>query len=173
MVITHFTFCGPYVECRVQKTSTTFQVKTCPNTSCEQHLNEMFGRCDKFCPTCGSAIGEVTVEQEVDAVNSWELEEKLGCAMIQPFGDHAETLSEQGLHIWIGCGMAKGAADEDPDSVDDDDDEESLREVRPDDLASELEKFSSSYKGELDQLRAAYGCDKVTVKWGVIQCNDY
>lgn len=171
MRIMHFTLCGPYVECRVEKTSTTFQRRTCPNTCCEQHLNERFGRCDKFCPTCGSAIVEISVEQEVDAVDPWELEEDLDLAMAQPFGDHAEKLSEQGLHIWVG-GIAKDCAN-DEFYAGDDEDEESLREVRPADIESDLKEFSRRYRKELKRLRAAYGDGKVTVKWGIIQCSDY
>ena len=161
MGVTRLTYCGPYVECKVQKTKASYPSRVCPNTACELHTVEPQAN-DKFCRACGSTIAEVTEEVEEDAVDSWELEEDFDGAMYQPFGGFMSKLSDQGIHIWV------GNKDETARPLAFYGGEESLTELQPKDVEAELKSFSRSYAKELSQLRAAYGSTNVAVKWGII-----
>ena len=185
MGISRFTLYGPYVECKVQKTTETFHERVCPNVSNKLHPAANLGEDGKFCSECGNAIVEISVEEEVDAVNAWELQEDFDGAMWQPFGDYAEKLGEQGLHIWVGGKRGEDGDDEDTEAFADADeeqdteafvgpeDEEFVTEVCPADIETELKEFSQDYVEELDRLRAAYGVGNVTIKWGIIQAINY
>src|ERR1700734_227587 len=102
MGVDYFTHCGTYVECKVKKTTGAVEKQRCSNTSCDRHKVKYWPDRYKFCTECGQAIETVNVTVEVDAVDSWELQEDLDGDLWQPFGDYEEKLREQGLHIWIG-----------------------------------------------------------------------
>jgi hypothetical protein len=159
------TYCGPYVECKVQKLRLTYEERQCPNAACTRYKQE--NRVNKLCPECGTAIQAVTLEVEVHAVDPWELEEEFESRLFQPFGEYESNLSDQGLHIWLGG----RSSDDDGPSVGSFalfEYEESLTEVRPADIQAELKRFQTDYRDELKLLRERYGASKVKVKWGVL-----
>jgi hypothetical protein len=169
MGVTRITYCGPYVECKVGKTTSTFAKSRCSNPACKQHTRESEGQRDKFCGQCGSAFETIAVEREVEAVDPYELQEKFGGVLWQPFGFFASELSEQGLHIWVGTKEDENKDDQDNRSLVSDNEEESLREIQVADIGSELKQFHRTYAEELNRLRTVYGRANVKVKWGLVQ----
>jgi hypothetical protein len=161
MSVKYITYCGPYVECKVQKTRKTFSALICSNSTCKHHTVNPYASPGKFCKDCGSPIQEIDVEEEVDAVDWIDLQEDLG-SLSQAFGSFERELSDQGLHIWIGHvgGRNHGKVSRNGD--------ESLTELHPSDIEAELTRFSQIHAKELDQLRAAYDSTNVTVKWGIV-----
>ncbi len=161
-----YLYCGPYVECRVGKTKTTCQRRLCANSQCELHVGGRWQPGDT-CPTCGTSITEEVFVVEEDAVDPWEVEEKLDPALVQPFGRFASVLSNQGLHIWVGSETHEHTRDTVAQrhfSLR----EEMLAEIRPADIEQALMNFQETHAKDLDQLRIFYGPSNVTVKWGMI-----
>jgi hypothetical protein len=169
MGVTRTTYCGPYVECKVSKTTPTFEKWRCSNPACEQHTIDSHHYEVKFCSKCGSAFKIVEVAEEVDAVNRWELEEEIEAALGQPFGAFEFELKAQGRHIWVG--------NKDPEDIGDKpirssfvcNEEESLTELQAADIDSQLKQFHRIYDEELKRLRSAYGPANVQVKWGIVR----
>jgi hypothetical protein len=169
MGVTHFTYCGPYVECKVGKTTSTFPKSRCSNPACKQHTRESEDQPDQFCGQCGSPFETVAVEREVETVDPYELQEKFGGVLWQPFGRFKDDLSEHSLHIWVGTKEDEDKDDQGNRSLVSDDEEESLREIQVADIGSELKQFHRTYAEELNRLRTVYGRANVTVKWGLVQ----
>jgi len=151
----------------MSKTTSTYSERRCGNAECSERLRDIRHEDASFCKVCGSAIADIEVEVEVDEVEQWELEEELDGRLWRPFGDFAETLSAQGVHIWVvTAGLEEDKAGR---HLFVDDENESLTEVRPADIESELKALSRTWKKELNLLRARYGPSNVSMKWGIIQ----
>jgi hypothetical protein len=137
----------------------------CPNSACKRYAIEWPIYDDKLCSECGSALKEVEIEEEVDAVDPWTLVEELDSGMVQPFGECDIELSyDMGIHIWIGNHDTKEAERCFYISQD----EESVTDVQMADIEAELKDFPQSYAKELSKLRDVYGDNNVTIKWGII-----
>jgi hypothetical protein len=155
MGVSRLTYCGPFVECKCQQAAATYEKQRCSNPACKMHTVNVH---DRFCGQCGSAIVTVEFPCEADAVDSWELDEELGDVLWQPFT--CSELLGQGTHIWIG--------DEPERPLCVYQDEESVTELQPTEMETELTWFEKQYNEPLNRLRAAYGSDNVKVKWGIL-----
>jgi len=166
--IERFTYCGPYVKCKVQKTTFTYKERVCSNPKCDQHGDPCTQTHDKFCSECGSAIQEVDVEQQGDAIDPYELAEDLKLELCPTFHAYAEERSAEGVHIWSGNNPRKGTKNRPARPFYIDDEENSLTELRAEDIESELADFAKGYAKELALLRKHYGQANVTLKWGLL-----
>jgi hypothetical protein len=160
MSIERLTYCGPYIECKVETIPSTYPVDRCSNAACTRHTIDSHAQ-GKFCHECGSAIAPMDIAYTEDAVDACELAEELADKLWRPFCNE-EEVSDKNIHVWVGC------ESDDALALIVDNDEESLTELRQADIESQLNRFRRSYKKELALFRARYGAESVTVKWGIL-----
>ena len=167
MSVTRLTYCGPYIECKVKKTMSTFSKRTCPKAECGQHGANMWHDTERFCKECGTAIAEVSEEVEGDAVDFFDVMDEPGVDLESFYFGNEDRLSQKGIHVWIVSRISRLGKKPQRDLYVYDDDN-SLDSITPQTIPSELEEFSRKARKELAWLRERYGADRVEVKWGIL-----
>lgn len=167
MGMSHTVYLGPYVECRTQDIEVDAKMRSCTRGStCSQHEREVHDRQRKFCPQCGSPIGEITYKTKEKNVKAHYLREEIKEALAN-LGQGSTLFhgrSNDGLDTWISnyrAGTPEGR-DYSPNS-------ECVFEVNEDMIEGDLGHFRNFYKETLAIFEEKYGKGNVAVKWGLIQ----
>lgn len=162
MGVTTATYCGPYIECKTRKTTTTWYKRMCRNPECSRCDQEVQHGAVRFCGECGHGIETVGTTVEVDAIDRLELEEEFDGSLCQFFFNPPTELEERGIHIWL-VSEKKPRRDYYVD-----DGEKHVTELSPGDIADEVQEFTRKARKGLKKLETHYGPENVKVKWGVL-----
>src|SRR5262249_15796164 len=108
MSVEHTIYCGPYVECKVETTTSMSLERRCPKAA-RLHSTRSNTKNDKVCPACLSTMVDVNIEVEEDAVDAWELQDEFE-------GDMLLLFFNEGNDIWVKDG-GSFFVDQDDDSL--------------------------------------------------------
>lgn len=161
MSVSYSTYVGPIVQCSVSKTMDARDIIGCGNGDCNEFKKEVFESKKKFCSECGGGLEKITIEFEVDTVNSSDV-----------FKNDAMTLRTEEclmmykelpcLHIWTpNRGDKRGGKTYSSH-------EAMMLNIKEIPVADETSAFEEDYAEELAFIREQYGNDNVSVYYGMI-----
>lgn len=161
MSIDHTVHVGPFVECLNGNANKEKTRRSCTNPLCPNHENEYWNEKTKFCDLCGQPIDKVKYEaagRKVDA-DMLLADEQLS-PMVHP--------RNKDIDLWFGNRHRANKDSVRSFSFDPERDGEQYVEVTPEMMAAETTEFIDQYRDAISKLRAAYGLENVTIKWGVV-----
>jgi hypothetical protein len=153
---------GPFVECvngRITKEMTRLG---CTNTACKNYSQKYWDASKKFCDKCGIPIGEIKYQDEVRRVNA---DPMLVDEWLYPSCTHPEN---DDIDLWFGNKHRPNKDNVREFSFSPKYDGNKYIEITLDLMSAEITEFIDQYRDAISKLRAAYGLENVTIKWGVI-----
>jgi hypothetical protein len=164
MGVSMHTYVGPYVECHTSEVEVDAKMRACTRgPTCSQHEREVHDRQRKFCPQCGSPIGEVTYKtKQKNVVANWlreEINEDLSNVSNDTFFNQRSR--DNGIDTWIANKKFTGRncwLDE----------ASYVGEITIDNIVRETEEFRVKFADALRVFREKYGDGKCIVKWGIV-----
>lgn len=162
MSISYETYVGPYARCANGTKEENQQYISCPNADCENHQKALR---TPYCEKCGTKVQSLTRTFTAEAVDAWDVGEKIDDRLTTPGDDAHMTWSEENhAHLWmpnVSTPWRNGHLEERADFF--------LQEIQLGDCATEISAFADFFAPELTALRAAYGANAVSIHWGIIQ----
>jgi hypothetical protein len=160
MGVDYSVYLGPYIVAKNSREEVTKTRRSCTNANCKEATKQVYDAEKKFCPTCGTAIGDVAYTTTAPKVGAWEIaEEQDLCVVPTEYmkdvdkGTNMYIPNVTGVKRKFSCDARK----------------ERIAEVTPELIADELAAFTVFYEKGIAALHAAYGQTNVTIHWGLIQ----
>lgn len=157
------TYIGPYLECKTSDVEFNAKMRSCTSGTCSLHEKEVHNKDRKFCPQCGSAIGQITYKAKKKNVDTGSLREESNEDLSNISNDSffSQRSNDQGIDTWIankkfcdrGCWL---------------DQQSFVSELTPEMIKWETETFKTYFAKSLALFNEKYGEGKVLVKWGVV-----
>lgn len=162
MSISYETYVGPYVRCAVGTKEEKQAYISCPNAECPNHGMALR---TPYCEKCGAKVQSLTRTFTAEAVDAWDVREKIDDRLTIPGGDaHMTWCEENHAHLWmpnVPTPWRDGHLEERADFF--------LQEIQIGEPAGEMLAFADFFAPELTTLRATYGVNAVSIHWGIIQ----
>ena len=154
-----FIYLGPYIEAKNSKQTSRRNQRSCPNAQCSRHEHN-FSAYELFCCTCGSAIGEIVITDEINVVDRHEIADKGGLCTLNTY--YMKDLDKK-TDLFIGNKRGGGRISLTP------------RDEGVEDLSNgaemietEIAKFKEVYEEGTQLIEEAYGRENYQIKWGLI-----
>lgn len=151
---------GPFVECVNGKAIKEKIRRACTNVVCKNHSSEYVN--SKFCEECGSPVGGVKYQ---DGVRRVDADPMLVDEWLYPSCAHPEN---NDIDLWFGNKHRPNKDNVREFSFSPKYDGNKYIEITPELIAAEITEFIDQYRDAISKLRAAYGLENVTIKWGVV-----
>jgi hypothetical protein len=162
MSIDYGIYVGPYARCIVRRVEAQRLHLTCPNAGCSKYGSTLR---TEFCDRCGARTESLPEFYTADAVDAWDVRERIDDRLRTPGGDGYMAWSrEQGAHLWtpnIGMPGRDMHLDSRVDFA--------LIDITPEQARDELTRFAAFFASELALFRELYGPNAVSGHWGIIQ----
>ena len=154
---------GPFFRCVSPKKKTKVKHRACLTEGCQrQNIRRNILELNLgFCPACGHAIGEVVEEKEGDAINRWDVAEKIKEVMMP------RVCPQSGDHCWF-----PNRPGDYPHEFWMDELREGACEITSDALTADMLWLGGQFHQTIRVLREFYGEDNVRGVWGLFVGED-
>ena len=162
MGVDYSAYVGPYVEATNSEAMLTIEKQCCTNDSCSKYkITDRMKPDDKFCSTCGSVIGPMSVSKKGQQVCEWE---DVRCRWEDE--DRMTTAGSEGdlrpnTVIYIANQEGYGYYLDVKYNC-------KLIDMGEIDTVKEIRRFEGNYADEIAVIRDAYGEENVKIKYGAM-----